>query len=73
MNNKVYKKAKRLGIDVIQIERNMKDLKRIRKLYKEKKNVVSKDINYPNMKLKKLFNFGDSDFLRKIRILFYGN
>ena len=28
MNNKVYKKAKRLGIDVIQIERNMKDLKK---------------------------------------------
>ena len=50
MNNKVYKKAKRLGIDVIQIERNMKDLKE-RKLYEEK-NVVSKDINYPNMKLK---------------------
>ena len=47
----------------------MKDLKRIRKLYKEK-NVVSKDINYPNMK-PKLFNFGDSDFLRKIRILLW--
>lgn len=73
MNNKVYKKAKRLGIDVIQIERNMKDLKRIRKLYKGKKNVVSKDIKYPNIKLKKIYNFGDRNFLREIKILFYGN
>ena len=70
MNNKVFKKAKRLGIKPIQIERNMKDLKRIRKLYEEKKNVVSKDINYPNMKLKKLFNFGDLDFLRKLEFCF---
>lgn len=73
MNNKIFNKAKRLGIDVIQIERNMQKLKSIRNLYKSKKNVVSKDIKYPNMKLKKLFNFGDSDFLKKIKFILHGN
>ena len=73
MNNKTYKKAKRLGIDVIKIERQMKDLKKIRKLYRSKKNVVSKDINYPNMKLKKLSNFGNTNFIKELRGIFYGN
>lgn len=73
MNNKTYKKAKKLGIDVIQIERQMKDLKKIRKLYGRKKNVVSKDIKYPKMKLKKLFNFGDSNFIKELTNIFYGN
>ena len=73
MNNKTYKKAKKLGIDVIQIERQMKHLRKIRKLYGNKKNVVSKDIKYPKMKLKKLSNFGDSNFIKELRNIFNGN
>lgn len=73
MNSRTYKKAKKLGINVIQIERKMTDLKKIRKLYKSNKNVVSKDINYPNMKLKKLYNFGDKNFIKELRNIFYGN
>ena len=68
-----YLMAKKLGINVIQIERKMTDLKKIRKLYKSNKNVVSKDINYPNMKLKKLYNFGDKNFIKELRNIFYGN
>ena len=54
MNNKVYKKAKRLGIDVIQIERNMKDLKRIRKLYEEKKKCRIKRYKLPKYETEKI-------------------
>ena len=73
MNNRTCKKAKKLGIEVIKIEREMKHLKKIRNLYKSKKNVVSKDINYPNLKVKKLFNFGDSNFNKQLKNIFYGN
>ena len=34
----------------------MNYLKKIRKIYKSKKNVVSKDIYYPNMKIDKVLN-----------------
>ena len=67
MNNETIFKAKKNKIKIIKIERNMNYLKKIRKIYKSKKNVVSKDIYYPNMKIDKVLNEGNSKLILDIK------
>ena len=45
MNSKIAEIAKRNRIEVIKIERDMKKIFNMNKVYKNKKNVVSLDIN----------------------------
>ena len=63
MNSIIAEKAKYDGIEIIRIERNMKRIFKTHKTYKNKKNVVSLDIQYPRIKSKKIFNSGKEDFL----------
>ena len=63
---KLFLKPK-VKIKIIKIERNMNYLKKIRKIYKIKKNVVSKDIYYPNMKIDKVLNEGNSKLILDIK------
>ena len=53
MNKTILKKAKKIGIDVIKIERDFKEVKKERKIYKSNKNVVGIDIFFENLKTKK--------------------
>ena len=64
---KLFLKTKKNKIKIIKIERNMNYLKKIRKIYKSKKNVVSKDIYYPNMKIDKVLNEGNSKLILDIK------
>jgi|TARA_E500000178_G_scaffold356176_1_gene432183 hypothetical protein len=67
MNNETIFKAKKNKIKIIKIERDMNYLKKIRKIYKSGKNVVSKDIYYPNMKVDKVLNEGNSKFILDLK------
>ena len=71
MNNEVAKIAKRNGIEVVKIERDLKKIYKSHKTYKNKKNVVSVDIDYPKIKikLKKIFNTGNKSFYSVLRKL----
>ena len=71
MNNEVAKIAKRNGIEIIKIERDLKKIYKTHKTYKNKKNVVSVDINYPiiKTKLKRIFNTGNKNFYSVLRKL----
>jgi len=69
MNSKIAEKAKRCGIEVVRIERNMERIFKNHKTYKNKKNVVSLDIQYPRIKSKKIFNSGKKDFFSILKKL----
>jgi len=71
MNNEVAKMAKLHGIKIVKIERDLKKIIKNHKTYKNKKNVVSVDIDYPiiKTKLKKVFNTGDKSFYSVLRKL----
>ena len=69
MNNEVAKIAKRNGIKIVKIERDLTKIYKTHKTYKNKKNVVSVDIHYPiiKIKLKKIFNTGNKKFYSVLR------
>ena len=69
MNKTILKKAKKIGIDVIKIERDFKEVKKERKIYKSNKNVVGIDIFFENLKTKKILNTGDKLFWKKLKKL----
>ena len=71
MNNEIAKIAKRTGIEIVKIERDLKKIYKSHKTYKNKKNVVSIDIHYPKIKikLKKIFNTGNKNFYSALREL----
>ena len=75
MNNEVAKIAKRNGIKVVKIERDLKKIYKSNKTYKNKKNVVSVDIDYPIIKIKskKIFNTGNKKFYSVLRELIWKN
>ena len=64
-----FKKGKKIGIDVIKIERDFKEIKKERKIYKSNKNVVGIDIFFENLKTKKILNTGDKLFWKKLKKL----
>ena len=55
MNSKIAGIAKQNRIEVIKIERDMKKIFKMNKVYKNKKNVVSLDIKYPKITKKSFF------------------
>ena len=69
MNSTIANKAKKDGIEIVKIERNMKKIFKTHKTYKNKKNVVSLDIKYPKIKSKKIFNSQNKIFLSNLRKL----
>ena len=69
LNTKIAKVAKRNRIEVIKIERDMKKIFKTEKIYRNKKNVVSFDIQYPKIKSNKIFNTGNKNFYSVLREL----
>jgi|TARA_Y100000031_G_C8059219_1_gene309815 hypothetical protein len=69
LNAKIAKVAKYNGIEVIKIERDMKKIFKTKKIYRNKKNVVSFDIQYPKIKSNKIFNTGNKSFYSVLREL----
>ena len=69
MNSEIAEKAKRDGVQVIKIERNMSKIFKSHITYKNKKHVVSIDIKYPKIKSKKIFNTGKKSFSSILRKL----
>ena len=69
MNSTIANKAKKDGIEIVKIERNMKKIFKTHKTYKNKKNVVSLDIKYPKIESKKIFNSQNKIFLSYLRKL----
>jgi len=62
-------KAQKIGIKVIRIERNMFKVFKSHPTYKNKKNVVGKDIAYKNIKSKIIFNDTRKKFCQKLKKL----
>ena len=69
MNKITLKEAKKIGIDIIKIERDFKEVKKERNIYKSNKNVVGIDIFFENLKTKKILNTGDKLFWKKLKKL----
>lgn len=68
-NNKIYKACKKLNIKPIKIERL--DIKKImchHPTYKNKKNIVGKDILYEKMKTNKIINDGSKNFCKVLNL-----
>ena len=66
-NNKIYRDCKKLNIKIIKIERS--DIKQImyhHPTYKNKKNVVGKDILYEKIKTKKIINDRSINFCKAL-------
>lgn len=69
-NKKLNKLCKNSKILAIQVERkNFELIKNIHKTYKNKKNVVGKDIFYEKFRTYKIYNDNTSDFIKKSNFL----
>ena len=71
-NNKIYKICKKLNIKPIKIERS--DIKIImthHPTYKNKTNIVGKDIFYEKIKTQKIINDGSKNFCKALNSLTY--
>ena len=67
MNQKVLNQCKKYKIKIIEIKRNINRIKRVRKIYKNSKNVVSKDIKKKNLRIQKIFNNDLTDFYKDLK------
>ena len=69
MHNELAKKLLKNNIQLVQIDSDMKKIFKEHKTYKNKKNVVGKDIKYDNIKCIKITNKRNSEFWRKLEKL----
>tara|TARA_B100002003_G_C13900207_1_gene438606 strand:- start:169 stop:621 length:453 start_codon:yes stop_codon:yes gene_type:complete len=69
LNSTTSKKASKIGIKIIKIERNMFKIFKSHPTYKNKKNVVGRDIKYKNIKSKVIFNDTRKKFCLKLKKL----
>lgn len=68
MNEKILKKAKKLGIKMFKIERNMSNVFRDHPTYKNnKKNIVGKDIFFESFKSKVIKNNIKKNFFKSLK------
>ena len=67
MNQKVLNQCKKYKIKIIEIKRNINRIKRVRKIYKNSKNVVSKDIKKKNLRIQKIFNNNLTNFYKDLK------
>ena len=66
MNKKILSEAKKSGIKVILVERDLTNIFTTHPTYKNKKNVVGKDIKLKNLKTRKIFNISKSQFSKEL-------
>ena len=69
LNSTVSRKASKIGIQIIKIDRDMSKIFKSHPTYKYKKNVVGKDIKYENIKSKTIFNDTGKEFCLKLKKL----
>ena len=70
MNQSTYSEAKKKGIQVIEIKREVLELKSTRNFYgKNEENVVGESIPLPSLQTKKLMNCGTNEFCDLIKNL----
>ena len=69
LNSIVSRKASKIGIRIIKIDRDMSKIFKSHPTYKYKKNVVGRDIKYGNIKSKTIFNDEGKNFCLKLKKL----
>tara|TARA_B100001996_G_C18439852_1_gene507965 strand:- start:32 stop:496 length:465 start_codon:yes stop_codon:yes gene_type:complete len=69
MDKHVAKQLKKNNIQLFEITRDLKEIMKWHKTYKNKKNVVGRDLKISKIKSKKIFNSGEIDFCRNIKKL----
>ena len=66
MDKHVANNLKKNNINLIKINKDLKKIIKNHKTYKNKKNVVGKDIKLVQIKAINVFNSGDNSFCKKI-------
>ena len=69
LDSKTSKKAEKIGIKIMRINRNMSKVFKSHPTYKNKKNVVGRDIEYKNIKSKTIFNDTRKKFCQRLKKL----
>ena len=69
MNQNTAKKIRKEKIQLIKIESNMDEIFKSHITYKNKKNVVGKDIHYENFKFLNIINSRNSEFWKELKKL----
>ena len=69
MDKYVAKNLKKNNIKLIEVSRDLKKIMKWHKTYKNKKNVVGRDIIINKIESKKIYNSGEVDFCKKIEKL----
>ena len=67
MSPAILRKSKKLGVEIIKIERNVSEVLKKKSTYKNKKNVVGVNFFYPKFKTKKIFNTEDKSFWKVLQ------
>ena len=68
-NKKILKEAKKIGIVVRMINRDISKIVKTHPTYKNKKNVVGKDIKLKNLKTKIIENISKEKFIKELNKL----
>ena len=66
MDKDIANNLKKNNIHLVKIDRNLKRIMKSHKTYKNKKNVVGKDIKLDQIKSTNIFNSGEKIFCQKI-------
>ena len=69
MNKKILSEAKKNGIKVVLVKRDLRNIFKTHPTYKNKKNVVGKDIKLKNLKTKRIFNISKFQFSKELENL----
>ena len=69
MDKEVARELKKLGVDLIKIERDLRKIIKKHKTYKNKKNVVGRDINLKKISSTLIYNSGGKKFCKAVKKL----
>ena len=69
MDKEVAKKLRKLGVNLIKIERDLRKIIRKHKTYKNKKNVVGRDIHLKKISSTLIYNSGGKKFCKEVKKL----
>ena len=69
MDKEVARELKKLGVDLIKIERDLRKIIKKHKTYKNKKNVVGRDISLKKISSTLIYNSGGKKFCKAVKKL----
>ncbi len=67
MSNEVYQRCNQLSFEIAHIIRPFDQLKRVRDIYETERNVVGVDIKQKELGIKKIYNYGDENFVGVVK------